>query len=275
MTELNEQRLRRSLEQAADEVTGAGDPSATWQRASYRVTQRRRRRRVASAAAAVLVVGVAAAATLTQVLDSSVPGEPDVAEVDEGADDADEAEDGSEAEGAGEAEGKSEPSGTDTDEAAPESLATEPCVNEEAGFALNYPDDWHAREGRCSAFGTEPLGDREAIGGGMLPGVHILAKVRDTEFDRYVRRAESSDTTVEVLDREERRVDGRRALRRERVVSGGAYPEPTRVTSWVIELDADRVLTLHTTDARGSEQYRRDVEVLDAIAESARPLDEE
>ncbi len=269
MTELNEQRLRRSLEQAADDVTGAGDPSATWKRASYRVAQRRRRRRVASAAAAVLVVGVVAAATVTPILDSSVPGEPDVAEVDEGAEGA------GEAERTGEAEEDPEASGTGTDEPGPESLATEPCVNEEAGFTVNYPDDWHTREGQCSAFGTEPLGERKAVGGGMLPGVHILAQVRETGFDRHVRQTESSDTTVEVLDREERRVDGRRALRRERVVSGGAYPEPTRVTSWVIELEPGRVLLLHTTDARGPEQYRRDVEVLDTIAESARPLDEE
>lgn len=268
MTDLNEQRLRRSLEQAAGEVDGAGDPAATWQRASRRVVQRRRRRRAASAAGVVVVVALAAAAVAPQLLEPSEVGAPDVAGVDEQAGEA-----GGEPpadEGEGEEPGSS---AAGTQQAPPASLA-KTCVNEQDGFAVNYPDDWHAREGRCSAFGTEPLGEPKEIGGGgMLPGVHITGNVREAEFDEYVRRTvERSDTTDEILDREQHRIDGRRALRVEKLASGGAYPEPTRVTSWIVELDARRVLTLHTNDARGPERYRKDVEALDAIAQSARPL---
>lgn len=268
MTDLNEHRLRRSLEEAAGEVDGAGDPAATWRRASHRVGQRRRRRRVASAAGVVVVVALAAAAVVPQLLEPTGRGAPDVARVDE---DVGEVEtDGP----ADEVEEAPQPEAADVEPAPPASVATTTCVNERDGFAVNYPDDWHAREGRCSAFGTEPLGEPKEIGGaGMLPGIHIMADVLEVEFDRHVRRAVERDHAAdEILDRQQRRIDGRRALRVEKIASGPGFPEPRRLTTWIVELDAHRVLTLHTTDARGPERYRKDVAVLDAIAESARPL---
>lgn len=267
MTDLNEHRLRRSLEEAADEVEGAGDPGATWRRASHRVGQRRRRRRGASAAG-VVVVALAAAAVVPQLLEPAERGAPDVARVDE---DAGQAETGEPADEVDEAPPAEE---ADVEADPPASVATTTCVNEQDGFAVDHPDDWYAREGRCAAFGTEPLGEPKEIGGpGMLPGVHVMAKVREVEFDQHVRQTvERTDTSDEILDREERRIDGRRALRVEEVASGPSYPEPTRVTRWIVELGPRRVLLLHTTAARGTERYREDVEVLDTIAESARPL---
>lgn len=268
MTDLNEQRLRRSLEEAAGEVEGAGDPAATWRRASHRVGQRRRRRRAASAAGVVVVVALAAAAVVPQLFEPTGGGAPDVAQVDE---DAEEPQTGEPADDADEAP---RPEAADVEAAPPASLATTTCVNQQDGFAVDHPDDWHTREGRCSTFGTEPLGEPKEVGGsGMLPGVHIMAKLREVEFDQHVRRTvERTDSTDEVLDREERRIDGRRALRVEKLESGPGYSEPTRVTRWIVELGPRRVLVLHTTDARGAEQYREDVEVLDHIAESVRPL---
>lgn len=210
---------------------------------------------------------LAAAAVVPQLLEPTERGAPDVAGVDEdtGQAETDEVDEASPAEEA------------DVDAAPPASVATTTCVNERDGFAVSYPDDWHAREGRCAAFGTEPLGEPKEIGGaGMLPGIHIMADVLEVEFDRHVRRAVERDAAAdEILDREQHRIDGRRALRVEKIASGPGFPEPTRVTTWIVDLDARRVLTLHTTDARGPERYRKDVEVLDTIAESARPLPRE
>lgn len=264
MTELNEQRLRRSLEQAAGEVTGAGDPSATWQRASHRVAQRRRRRRTASAAAAVLVVGLAAAATVPQFLGSDAPGEPDVADVDPGpeADPADEQSD-------------DDPS-TEAQNGDPE-VATTTCADPERDVAIDYPADWHTSETGCRLFGPEPLDIEEGIGGaGGFEGVRIVSDVLERDFESHV-AAFDGPGVKELVERDERTIDGRRAVRREAIASGEVgLPEGTRTVGWVIELDAQRVLVLHTDDAGDSaESFDRDVEVLDAMAESARPLGEE
>lgn len=257
MTELNEQRLRRSLEQAAGEVTGAGDPSATWQRASHRVTQRRRRRRTASAAAAVLVVGLAAAATVPQILGSDVPGEPEVVDVDP-APEADPADDPA--------------SDAEADDS---EVATTTCADPERDVAIDYPADWHTSETGCGLFGPEPLDIEEGIGGaGGFEGVHIVGDVFERDFESHVAGLDGP-SVKELVELDERTVNGRRAVRWESVASGEVgLPEGTRTVGWVIELDAQRVLVLHTEDAGDSaESFDRDVEVLDVMAASVRPLD--
>lgn len=264
MTELNEQRLRRNLEEAAGEVTGTGDPSATWQRASHRVAQRRRRRRTASALAAVLVVGLAAAAAVPQILGSDVPGEPDVVDVDPApeADPPDEHPDDDPAPG--------------SEHGDPE-VATTTCADPESDVAIDYPADWHTSENGCGLFGPEPLDIEEGIGGaGGFEGVHIVGDVLERDFESHVAGLDGP-SVKEMVELDERTINGRRAVRWESIASGEVgLPEGTRTVGWVIELDAQRVLVLHTEDAGDSaERFDRDVEVLDAMAESARPLDEE
>lgn len=257
MTELNEQRLRRNLEQAAGEVTGAGDPSATWQRASQRVTQRRRRRRTASAAAAVLVVGLAAAATVPQILGSDVPGEPEVVDVDPAPE-------------AGPADDPPADAGADDSE-----VATTTCADPERDVAIDYPADWHTGETGCGLFGPQPLDIEEGIGGaGGFEGVHIVGDVFERNFESHVAGLDGP-SVKELVELDERTVNGRRAVRWESVASGEVgLPEGTRTVGWVIELDAQRVLVLHTEDAGDSaESFDRDVEVLDVMAASVRPLD--
>jgi hypothetical protein len=253
---IDEERLRRSLEQVAEDV-GSGDPDATWARATRRAHQLRRRRRAASVAAGVLVLGLVAGAVLPQVLGSRPPEESDVA-VEDGPEAVDEAELAREG---------SEP-------AEPGRPVTRTCTDADGAFAVSYPEGWYAGEGGCRRFASEPLGEPEGIGGGPLPGVRISADVHEVEFDTYVERVAEGHGTKEVVERDERTVDGRRALRWEVLTSSeGAYPEGTRLTGWVVELTEWRVLVLRTNDAGGDEPYEESVEVLDAMAATARPLE--
>lgn len=268
MTDLNEQRLRRSLEEAAGEVAGTGDPGDTWRRASHRVTQRRRRRRAASAAAAIVVVGLAAAATVPQIVDQGVSDQPGVAEVN----------------------GEPDPrSGDEQTESAPEperapepdsdgdvEMATTTCADTEHGVAVDYPADWHTTESGCGMFGPEPLDIEEETGGsGGFEGVRISREVAPYSFDAYVDELDGP-AGKELVEVDERTVNGRRAVRVEAIASGEiGQPEGTRSVRWAIELDGKRVLVLHADDASDPESFERDVEVLDAMATSVRSLDGE
>lgn len=269
MIEIDEGRLRRSLEQAAEDVAGSGDPDATWARATRRAHQLRRRRRVASAAAGVLALGLVAGAVLPQVLGPDASREDDVA-----LDDGSEAADEPPPEARDDPEPEAGPAPEEPEPAEPGMPVAQTCADELEGFAVRYPEGWHAGEGDCRRFGTEPQGEPEGIGGGGVPGVRVFAEVYDIEFDAYVEEAVGGRGIEEVLEREERTVDGRRALRWEAVTSGeAAYPEGTRLTGWVVELTDWRVLVLRTSDTAGAEEYEENVEVLDAMAATARPLE--
>jgi hypothetical protein len=283
MSELDEQQLHARLARAAGEVDGLGDPTSTWQRASRRVGQRRRRRRVASAAAVVLVLGLGAAATLPRLLDPAAPESPGVAGVDAPtASDAG----GSDAGGGpssdtqprtgGAEPGDSEPGGAEPDDSEPgdTEVATATCRNGEGGFAVDYPTRWESNGSTCSQFGPDPDRAPKGAGVGGRKGVRVYATVYDVSFDVERQRILGNQEVDKVVASQRRSVDGRRALRWESVATAQSpAPQGRRLTGWLVELSANRALAL-TTDELDPGSYRENVEALDLMATSVRPLDD-
>lgn len=137
-----------------------------------------------------------------------------------------------------------------------------------AGFALSYPDSWSVNPGgtvpECTRFAPDPFT--------VPPGTDartgaVTASVERAPFDRVAgpgmgREVSRTDTTV----------DGRRAVRIERVSAGeGLWPEGVRTTSYVVDLEdaEDRPRTL-VVDTVGLPQfdYARNVRVLDRMVET-------
>ena len=288
MSELDEQQLHARLARAAGEVDGLGDPTSTWQRASRRVGQRRRRRRAASAAVVVLVLGLGAAATLPRLLDPATPESPGVAGVDAPpASDAG----GSDTGGGPSSDtqprtGDTEPGGAEPDDTEPgggepgdtepdeTEVATATCRNGEGGFAVDYPTRWESNGSTCSHFGPDPDRALQGAGPGGVVGVRVYATVHDGGFDVQRQRILGSQEVDEVVASQRRSVDGRRALRWESVATAQSpAPQGTRTTGWLVELSANRALVL-TTDDLNEGSYRENVEALDLMATSVRPLDD-
>jgi hypothetical protein len=273
MSELDEQQLHARLARAAGEVDGLGDPTSTWQRASRRVGQRRRRRRAASAAVVVLVLGLGAAATLPRLLGPAAPESPGVAGVeappasDAGGSDAGggPSSDTQPRTGGGEP-GDSEPGDTE--------VATATCRNGERGFAVDYPTRWESNGSTCSQFGPDPDRAPQGAGVGGRKGVRVYATVYDVSFDVERQRILGNQEVAEVVASQRRSVDGRRALRWESVATAQSpAPQGRRLTGWLVELSANRALIL-TTDDLEQGSYRENVEALDLMATSVRPLDD-
>lgn len=264
MSELDEERLRARLQQAADDVEDAGDPAALWRRASHRAVQRRRRRRAASAAAVVLVVAFGAAATLPRILEPTTGQGPGVAEMEPPP------------ERPGEDAPRSDPGdgpgGTSDDGPRSGGAEVATCRNAEAGFAIDHPARWEVGGSACAQFGPNPDAAPRGAGGSDLPGIHVHGDVLAVSFDTHAQRILGDMNVDDVVASRRVTIDGHRALRWESVSSGeGVQPEGTRSTGWLIELGPDRVLTLTTSDL--DEGYRDNVAALDRMARSVRSLD--
>lgn len=148
------------------------------------------------------------------------------------------------------------------------------CADHEGGFAVSYPDDWHTtrlHDGLpCRLFGPEPVDI------GTAPSDHVEAAVFvDVMLDSYDDRVDdvSGDSPItETVQRSEHVIDGRRATRSvQRHTADGLYPEGTRSVVWIVEVD-DRAIVLSTYDATAPGEFERNVEVLDAMATTVRPV---
>lgn len=137
-----------------------------------------------------------------------------------------------------------------------------------AGFAVSFPASWSVNSGltvpACTRFAPEPFtvppGTDARVGA-------ITASVESIPYDLVAGSGSSEE-----VSRTDTTVDGRTAVRIERVSSGqGLWPEGVRSTGYVIDLgegeDGPRTLVVNTIDLRQFD-YRRDVEVLDRMVET-------
>ena len=150
--------------------------------------------------------------------------------------------------------------------AAPAALS-ERCESP-AGFSVAYPGSWSVNSGltvpACTRFAPEPFtvppGTDARVGA-------ITASVESIPFDTVVGAGGGEE-----LSREETTVDGRPAVRIERVTSGeGLWPAGVRITSYAVDLgrqqEGPRTLVVNTIDLRQFD-YSRNVEVLDRMVET-------
>ncbi|MGY1913935.1 AMIN-like domain-containing (lipo)protein [Blastococcus sp. SYSU DS0973] len=147
--------------------------------------------------------------------------------------------------------------------AAPEALSQR-CESP-AGFSIAYPESWSVNEGdvvpACTRFAPDPFtvppGTDARVGA-------VTARVEEVPFDRVAGPGAGQE-----VSRREMTVDGRRAVRVERVSAGeGLWPEGVRTTAYVVDLgageDGPRTLVVNTVGLPQFD-YARNVQVLDRM----------
>lgn len=136
------------------------------------------------------------------------------------------------------------------------------------GYAVSYPASWEVNPGTevpaCSLFSPDSFEVPPATDARVAP---ISARVEGIPFDRLVTTGRGEE-----LSREEFTVDGRPAVRVERVTAGeGLWPQGLPVTRVVVDLgEGDgtaRALVLNTIGLPRFD-YPRNVEVLDRMVAS-------
>jgi hypothetical protein len=137
-----------------------------------------------------------------------------------------------------------------------------------AGFTIAYPEGWAVNSGEtvpeCTRFAPDPF--RVPPNTDARVGA-VTASVESVPFDRIV-----SSGLPRATDRTETRVDGRKAMRIERLSAGeGLYPEGVRMTGYVVDLepgdDGPRTLVVDTVGLPQFD-YARNVRVLDRMIET-------
>lgn len=132
--------------------------------------------------------------------------------------------------------------------------------------AVSYPRSWSTNPGDavapCTRFAPQPIDPPEGTDARVAP---IAVSVEPTPFFRLA----SPDPATE-QDRAVTVVDGRQAVRIERVATGdGLYPQGTRTTSYLVDLgagvdDGPGTLVANTVGIGGTD-HGRDVAVLDRM----------
>jgi hypothetical protein len=147
------------------------------------------------------------------------------------------------------------PTGTDTD--MPDGWVR--CTNGSVGYSIGYPGEWHTTDvllgeqdasNACRWFSPtpfEPEGNVVSEGWGYPLEVAIRGR-----FDQQL--AQVSDPEVaRILVQEELVVDGHRAVRLEYRTLIDLIGEPGLHYQYLIELDPETTLIVHTTETRGVE----------------------
>jgi hypothetical protein len=133
----------------------------------------------------------------------------------------------------------------------------ENCTNAQRGYSIAYPGDWHTTDvfdgspepaNACQWFSPEPFGpDGNQVPEGWAyplevatlgPFEGVVAQVSDPEF-------------ADVLVNEEVLVDGHRAVRLEFETVEDPLAEPGLHYEYVIQVDPDTTMIVHTTATRG------------------------
>ncbi|NGM16257.1 hypothetical protein [Verrucosispora sioxanthis] len=137
------------------------------------------------------------------------------------------------------------------------------CSNDQVGYAVQYPSDWHTNSGdvvaACSYFDPEPI----SVGEGTEPAVAIVLRATETGY----RTASSPDAFGEVRSRDSGMVDGREAVAVVAEATGeGLLDEGTLGYDWVVNIaDGSFIATTHDTPGR---DFSRNSKVLDQIIAS-------
>lgn len=158
---------------------------------------------------------------------------------------------------------------TTTTPPSPETTAgreSERCTNDQGGYSVRYPADWHVNSGEvtaaCSLFDPEPFDVPEAQD---VTGIAIQISREPVAFDR----AAGKDLGMRSVETEEVRVDGRKAIRRTYESTGQALlPEGVRGYQYVVDLEGEALIA-GTLDV-GDLDFERNRRVLDRMMESLR-----
>lgn len=141
---------------------------------------------------------------------------------------------------------------------------TKSCTNEQDGFSVERPADWHTNSGdgvpSCTFFHPERFQLRQ---GTEALDIAILIKREPVAFSEVT----GEDPGTRVVEREEIEIDGRRAVRREIEGTGDALiPEGTRGYQYLVDLDEQSIVA--TTYDIADLDFERNREVLDSMMES-------
>lgn len=141
------------------------------------------------------------------------------------------------------------------------------CTNDDGGFSVEYPADWHTNEEgpapACTFFDPEPIEVPEATD---FFGAAVTATRQPVAAEEVL---EGVDPSREVLEREVIQVGGQRAFRMEAESTGeGLLDAEIRYYQVVVAVDGESII-LATYDFE-EDDYERNREVVDRMAESLR-----
>ena len=152
----------------------------------------------------------------------------------------------------------------------------ERCTNDVVGYSIGFPGDWHTTHvfdgeadlaNACRWFSAEPFGPRGNVvaeGWGYPLEVAMGGTIDQELLDLRALEAR-------ILQEEPAVIDGHPAVRLEYETESDPVADPGRHYQYVIELDEETSLIVHTTDTRGIVgDYERNRTVVDIAAESVR-----
>jgi hypothetical protein len=133
----------------------------------------------------------------------------------------------------------------------------EKCTNAQRGYSIAYPGDWHTTDvfdgtpdpaNACQWFSPEPFGPQgNVVSEGW--GYPLEVAIRGPFDDALAQ--DTDPEAVDVLVEEEVVIHGHRAVRLEYETLNDVLGENGLHYEYVIELDAETTLIVHTTPTRG------------------------
>jgi hypothetical protein len=132
------------------------------------------------------------------------------------------------------------------------------CTNDVVGYSIGYPGDWYTTDvfdeqadpaNACRWFQPEPFGP-EGNGVSEGWGFPLEVAVRDAPLDDELDRLLDPEM-AETVAREDVTIDGRRAVRVEYETLIDLIAEPGLHYSYLVELDPETTILVHTTETRG------------------------
>lgn len=152
------------------------------------------------------------------------------------------------------------------------------CTNDVVGYSIGYPGDWFTTDvfdgqadpaNACMWFQPEPFGpEGNVVSEGW--GYPLEVAVRDASIDDELGRLLDPEV-AQTIDQEELTIDGHRAVRVEYETLVDVIAEPGLHYSYLVELDPETTIVVHTTDTRGIvEDYDEAKSVVDLAANTLR-----
>ena len=151
------------------------------------------------------------------------------------------------------------------------------CTNTPVGYSIGYPGEWHTTDvfmgeqdpsNACQWFSPTPFGpEGNVVSEGW--GYPLEVAIRGP-FDQ-TRQQELDPEVVDVQGEEELLIAGHRAVRVEYETLTDLIGEPGLHYEYLIELDAETTLIVHTTETRGVEgAYEENRGVVDLAVDTLR-----
>ena len=139
------------------------------------------------------------------------------------------------------------------------------CTNEQDGYSIEYPADWHTNSDdppTCEFFDPEPIELPE-----QPQDVAGLAAISVDREPAAFSRVSGEDPGSRVIERGEVQIAGRPAVRRLIEATGQALlPEGRRSYQYLVKLDGDTLVA--TADGREDRDFEAHREILDEMMRS-------